>query len=269
MPLKIANNYGLKLGASNPTDYKWGKLPKTILVPNGDWTPWLPLYEPQLFENGEDQHGCHIFGTQNAIEIMLKRIALKEYNFSERHVYIGTDSDQSGGDPFQSGEWIRKNGMVDQDVLPMTKTFAEFVQPKPLPETIVVKAKQFLKEYEIKQEYVWNDYDNPISLEEKRRRIKEALPLGPLGVSLYAWVKDSNGLYYRPQGQGDVHWCVLYKLDGFSDYVFDSYDQSIKPVRKDMNYAICIRYVINRKELQSQTWWDKIVAWFKKFYAIK
>lgn len=260
--------YGLKLGASATTDYQWGKLPKVIINPSGDNTPYLPVYEPQLLPSGEDEHGCHIWGTLNAIETNLKITTGQSFNFAERPVYIGTNSDQSGGDPFQTGLWIKDNGLVDESVMPMTQTLAEYVQPKPLPQYITDRMKLFLEKYYIYQEYVWNDFDYPITISEKLRRLRQALTMGAVGLSVPAWFQRGDGLYHRPSGMQDNHWCVCAKVNDNHLVVFDSYDQSIKKVDLDINSAVCIRYVINSYPLQKQSLWAKIIAWLKKFYKL-
>lgn len=262
------SNFGLKLGASKPTDYQWGKLPKKVLNPTGDWSEYLPIYEPQTLPSGEDEHGCHIWGTENAIETLLKFMESKNFNFSERLPYIGTNSTQEGGDPFQSCEWMRKNGFVDEEVLPMTQTLAEYVQPNPLPQYLLDRAKLFFTKYSLFQEYVWNDYDYPITIGEKARRITDALKLSPLGISVPAWVSDQNGFYYRPAGMGDNHWCVLFKETDKGYMIFDSYDQSIKQVRKDINFSIAIRYMITKGGLPKQSLWSRIIAWFLRKYEL-
>lgn len=170
-----------------------------------------------------------------------------EWNLSERFIYNGMNCEPDGGDPFQVGLFIKKNGIVDNNTLPTTRTYEGFIIPRPLTKYLLERAKLFLCKYEVKQEYVWNDFDRVTSLEEKKKRIKECLPLGPLGISVFAWVKDENGLYYRPAGAPDTHWCVLFKENVDSYSIFDSYDQSIKKVRKDMDSQVCIRYVITEK----------------------
>jgi len=262
-------NYGLKLGKATEADYRWGTLPKTIINPSGDWSEYLPVYEPQVLPSGEDEYGCHIWGTENAIETLLKYITGISYNFSERFPYIGTNSDQSGGDPFQSCEWMRKNGFVDENVLPMTQTLAEFVQPKPLPQYLLDRGKLFFMQYSLYQEYVWNDYNSPITIGEKGRRITEALKLSPLGVSVPAWALDSNGFYYRPNGMQDNHWCVLFKETDKGYMIFDSYDQSMKLVRKDINFSIAVRYLITKGGLPKHSLWSRIIAWLKKLYELQ
>lgn len=262
-------NYGIKLGASKEGDYKWGILPKTIVNPSGDWTPYLPVYEPQVLPDGKDPQSCWIWGSCNMLEIYLKCLYPQdEWNFSERFVYNGLNADPYGGDPFTVGEFLRKNGDVDESVLPVGLTYEEFITPRPLTEELKLKAKALLSMVTIKQEYVWNDYDSPIPIAEKARRITDALKLSPLGVSVYAWTTDEKGLYYRPAGQPDTHWCVLYKETDREYYIFDTYDHSTKKVRKDMNFAICIRYAVYKGGLPKQSLWSKIFSWFRKLYEL-
>lgn len=266
-------NYGIKLGASQPTDYRWGTLPKIVVNPSGDWTPYLPVYEPQILPDGKDPQACWIWGSCNILEIFLKLIYPNdEWNLSERFVYNGLNADPYGGDPFQAGEFLRRNGNVDEAVLPVGQTYEEFVTPRPLTEELKVKAQALLSMVTIKQEYVWNDYDALIPLAEKTRRITDALKLSPLGVSVYAWAQDTNGLYYRPAGEPDIHWCVLFKETDREYYIFDTYDHSVKKVRKDMNFAICIRYFIHKDKLPKQSFWNiikhMIIKWFSKEYGL-
>lgn len=251
--------YGYQKPITQKTDYFLGALSKEVLVQDGDWFPFIPLYEPQ-YGNGFDTDGCTIWGTENALETLLKRVTGKDYNFSERHVYIGTNTRPPGNDPFTIGEYIRRNGMVNETVLPMTNSFDEFIQPDPLTKDIVDEAKKLLDEYEIKQEFVCNG--NQLTLEEKKKLITYSLKLSPLGVSLFAWQMDENGLYYRPDGAPDCHWCVLIGEDDTRYVVFDSYNQSIKYVRKDMNFSTVIRYCIKKKSaIIKLNIWRRFLNW--------
>jgi hypothetical protein len=260
-------NYGLKLGAVSPTDYFVGKLPEVIIQPNGDYLDHLPLYEPQMLEDGTDENGCHIWGLLNALEIYMQTAFSGDQNFSERFVYNGMNYEPTGGDPFQDGLWVNNNGIVDESVLPMTKTYPEFIVPRPLTDELKQKGKEFLEKYTVKQEYLWNDLREDTDPEYKRKRITKYLPMSPLGISLYAWVRDENGNYYRPQNAYDTHYCVFIKEKEDSYDVFDSYDQSVKKVRKDMidNSSICIRYYVEKKTQIvppiSKTWWQKVIEW--------
>ena len=266
-------NFGLKLGASNVTDYKWGTLSKSIVNPSGNWEQYLPSYEPQVLPDGRDPQSCWIWGSLNKLETYLKLLYPNDtWNLSERFVYNGLEASPNGGDPFECGEFVRRNGDVDEEVLPIGNTYDEFATPRPLTEELKNKAKALLSLVTIKQEYVWNDFDHAITLLEKQRRITEALKLDCVGVSLYAWEMDSNGLYYRPNNAPDTHWCFIFKESDEAYFVFDTYDHAIKKVRKDMDFSICIRYLVtknigvDKNSLLKQSLWCRIIAWLKKFY---
>ena len=234
-------NYGLKLGGIKSIL----GIPKIVIDESGNWEKYLPIYEPQLLNDGTDEQGCFIWGTENILETILKSTTGIDYNFSERFVYNGMESDGTGGDPYDAGDWICNNGLIEETLLPTPSTYDEFVQPRPLSEKLRQRGRSFLDRYDIQQDYVWNG--NGISIKRKQELVTEHLRYSPLGVSVYAWTKDENGLYYRPVGYPDVHYCVLFKEDDTAYYLFDSYDQHIKKCRKDMDFGICIRYYVKQK----------------------
>lgn len=245
----MQNRFGLNLQCSNSSDFHFGRLENSIVNWSGDWTNSLPQYEPQKLPSGEDEHGCHIWGTQNAIEILLKHMLGRDYNFSERYAYIGTNSDKSGGDPFTSGQWMRKNGFIDEYILPMTQSYSEYIHPNPLPKELLELGKSSKETFSFYQEYLWNDLDCKTDLELKKELITKALKLSPIGVSVPAWFLGPDGLYQRPTFMTDNHWCVLFKETEKSYFIFDSYEQDIKEVSKDIDFSLAIRYyiVINEK----------------------
>ena len=68
-------NFGFQKETICPDHYILGglsKVPRVVYQPNGDWRSFLPKYEPQA-ENYETW-GCAVWGTQNAIEILFKRV---------------------------------------------------------------------------------------------------------------------------------------------------------------------------------------------------
>lgn len=256
-------NYGLKLGSLKKLGYL---VPRVELCLEKDWTPYLPLYEPQ-YGDGWDTYGCTVWGTENAIETVLKRITGKEYNLSERFVYILENIHPPGHDPYLVAECIEKNGVVENSTLPMTSSYQDFIQPNPLPQYIVDEAKKFKEKYDFRHEPIF-----PVgaTLEEKDKIIDEVLKYSPIGVSLYAWALDSNGLYYRPNNQSDTHWCLLVNRTKDFDVVFDSYNQEIKHVRRDMNYGYAERYYVGLKSQKFSwgSWWNSIIAIIKKQFNI-
>jgi hypothetical protein len=266
-------NYGLKLGGVSLTDYFIGKLPKVIINPSRNWAIYLPCYEPQTLADGKDPQGCHIWGTENAIETYLNCIAPRienEWNLSERFVYNGMNYEPVGGDPFQDGLWINNNGVVNECVLPIPRTYEEFITPRPLTKELIQQGKLLLDRFDIKQEYLWNASMRMMLPSERREAITEYLQYSPLGISLFAWAQDGTGMYYRPQNAPDTHYCVLFQ-ENDSDYgIFDSYDQSVKFVRKEMidDSQICIRYYIEEKKPVTRSWWQKLLAFLLSKFKI-
>jgi len=240
-------NYGLKISTTpDPKAYKIGgvSLPKIVLQPDGDWSNYLPVYEPQ-FGGDWDTYGCVIWGNQNAIEIILKKITGIEYNFSERFNYIIGNVQPPGSDPHEQLEYMRKYGVIDQIILSMTKTYEEFITPKPMTPTLLDKGKNW--GYELQHQYVWNGNQ---TLDQQKVLIKEYLQYSPLGVTVTAWFQE-NGVYVD-RGESNTHWCVLYGIAENGYKVFDSYDQSQKILSFNHHISVCKRYSLAKKKPQ---WW--------------
>ncbi len=269
--MNFLRDYGYIAPVRKEQDYIFGasRLPITPINISGDWIKNAPKYEPQILPSGEDENGCTIWGTQNGIETYLNYITKKDFNFSERLNYISAHVRPPGANPFEIGENIRHIGLVDQDVLPMTNTFNEFIQPDPIPETILQRAKLFLDKFEFNHEHIFTDYT---TTEGKRVLLERALKCSPVGISLCAWFQDDDGLYYRPEGMPDSHWCLLLKIGDDYDVVLDSYDQGIKYIRKDMNYGMAIRYYLKEKlpvvEVPKTSWFNRFISFIKREVSI-
>ena len=142
-------------------DYVLGslKLPTEVLVENGQWDEFIPADEIQRTEKYET-YGCTIFGTESALQFLFKRVFGELKNFSERYVYIFTKTRAPGNSPKTIIEAIRKQcGMVDDDLLPMSKaaTYEDYIEPDPLPLLLQWKGEEFIKNYRINYEWVFND----------------------------------------------------------------------------------------------------------------
>lgn len=209
-------------------------IPRVPFQPNGDWEPYLPKYEPQA-ENFETS-GCTVWGSQNQIETFIKRVYGYEPNYSERFTYLLAGiQPQKGTDPQNTYETIRRTGLIDNKLMPVTDTLKEFLDKTDLTYYNLQMGQEWLKEHEFKHQWLWTERP-----EGYMDVLKEGLKSSPLGVSVSAWQlsidKDGVPVYVSNQGSVNNHFCLLYKIDkdGYP-WVFDSYDHSKKRLAKDHN----------------------------------
>ena len=98
-----------------------------------------------------------------------------------------------------------------------------------------------------------------------------ALKYSPVGFSTYAWTKDENGLYYRPQGETDNHFvCVYGYEEGKYWKVFDSYfdnAQVLKKIRWDSLPMMCYRYTLHR-QIVVESWWGKFILQLRSLLGL-
>jgi len=239
VPSKIEQDHYV-LGASS--------IPKIILQPLGNWEQYLPSYEPQFDEF--ETYGCTVWGTQNAIETLIKRMEAVEPNYSERFTYILAGVREPGADPHKIAEIIRNDGLIDHELLPNnTSTYEEFIKPSPMTKELVDEGEKWLNKYDFKHEWVFTN--NP----DKQTRLtllKEALQYSPVCLSVTAWSSDANGLYYAYNNAPNNHWVMCYGIEGESLLVFDTYDQSKKKLHPDHPIMMAKRYYIGASTRQEQ-----------------
>jgi hypothetical protein len=237
-------DYGLLEGIRDARDYIFGdgNLPFIPFQENGDWEKYLPIYEPQK-ENFET-YCCTVWGTQNAVEILYKRLYGIEPNYSERFTALCSGLFGDGGtDPQIPCESIRKDGLVDNKWMPMTETKEEFFSMEGLTRLMMAKGKDWLTTHDFMHEWVWSGL-RPLNYKEL---LAQALTTSPLGVSVSAW-KRVGDEYVSDQGGVNNHWCVLYKIDKEGHpWVFDSYSHEKKKLAKDHNIRRAKRFFIVKK----------------------
>ena len=236
-------NYGLKLDPIQiEKDYVeggFGSLGGLQLQPSGQWDDFLPVIEFQSTPSVETM-ACTVFGTLNAVEILLKR-KYQEQNFSDRWLAWNVGITEEGGSPQRAAETLRKAGVPLQekwDFSPDVQTWEDFYKNPPT--SLFQDARSdFLDLYTFKHSYV------PTS----EQSLKDSLKLSPLGVSVAAWFKDKD-VFFKPQGMADNHWCVLYGDDEEAWHIFDSYDNTRKRYSKKANIQQAKRYSIIKRTKQ-------------------
>lgn len=249
------NKYGLIIGEQRPEDYRFGASPLTpeILQEDGNWEQFLPYKEIQNL-NGIEPFACVSFTILNCLEILIKRKYGEDKNWSDRFLSAISGTGAGGNSPNVVAEFLRKLGVVPQEVWPFDeniKSFEEFYSP--IPDEIYNLAKEFLNEYEFKYEFVSNE------------KIKEALQSSPLLVSVSAWF-EKDGKYFKPDEIPENHATTLVAIkEGEYKRIFDSYaDGEGDPYLKDYDWnakhAVIVRFHIKKKE---QTFYpEKKGNWF-------
>lgn len=242
-PLK---QYGLYLNLFEVGAYFQGQSPVPIIPYNlsGDWTNYLPFFEHQA--NFWETQGCTVFGALNQIETFKKFISGVEENYSERFTYLLAGvTPQRGGDVQTVYEAIRRNGLIENAFMPMTRTEREFLNRRGLTRSLLARGQNWLVRHDFRHEWLWKvrpaDYVDVM---------KRALMTSPLAVSVYAW-KEQNGLFVS-EGLDNNHWVLVYKIDDTGIYAYDHYDQAHKKLVLTHNINRVKRIWLNERTVPFQ-----------------
>lgn len=240
-------NYGFKKPTIESDHYVLGAsaTPQIVLRPDGQWD--TPEFEEQR-RNGIETYNCTGFGTCSCLEIVMKVCFSVLINFSDRALGIMAGTKDGGNDPHTVIEAARCQGLLKEWLLPFTDlltTIEEYYSPNPLPDDLKATALNFLKDYRIWHEWVFN---RELGKGDEIARMKQALQYSPLGVSVYAWKQGQDGLYFKEDEQ-DNHWTVCYGYEeGTYWKIFDTYDGGFKKLRWDYNFGFVKRYAITKLE---------------------
>jgi hypothetical protein len=252
--------YGLditdRFDTRKPEDYVFGSaLPFDVLQEDGNWTKYLPPPEWQSVwgEVTFETSACATYGTLNALEILIARKYGRQADKSDRFLATVSGTTIQGNSPQRVGETLRKLGVPLEEEWPASgaTSFTEWYQTPP--PSVYEKARKFLDKYNVKHEYV------------KPQDIEEALKTSPLGISVYAWIKQ-GGEYVHPVGANDNHWCVLIACTPEHFIVYDTYEDDgspLKKVRRDYVPMIIKRYWIQEREEPRKRGWRNVWAEIK------
>lgn len=255
----MKKKYGLKFDIVKPEDYFLGGgfIGTEEIQPDGQWDAFLPAEELQNLNKIETQN-CTAFGTENCLNILMNKVFHEDKNYSERFIGIMAGTDPYGGNsPHVVGESVRHNGVIEEKSLPFSEditTPEEYYQPKPMNTSRLVEGQKWLRTYSFKHEWVYSN--NPI-LEEKIRLIKEALKRSPVGASVYAWVCDENGIYYKAGVSN--HWVCIYGWNEHGWKIFDSYDNTYKIYSFNSDIEMAKLYWLKKNPPRKDNWLSEIV----------
>ncbi len=215
-------------------DMFWNK--REIKNSSANWAKYLPAIKNQ--KNGFfDSKGCTVFGTLNCLEA-LRNIDGSINVYSDRFTANVSGTDIKGNYPESVAESIAKYGLVDENELPFNDTVTnvkEFYSYNGKEQYLLSLGKDWANTHTFKY---WNVSKNAAS-------IKENLQYSPLGISVFAWSRNAEGLYIRPPVFKDNHFACLFGfVEGKYWLIYDSYDNNIKqlawnyPFTKIFGYSI-------------------------------
>jgi hypothetical protein len=256
-------NYGLKFDKYEVDQYFLGGgfLGTKEILPSGDWTPFVPVKEYQN-KYGLETYACARFGTLNAYEILFSFCLREEKNFSDRFLSIVAGGSRNGDSPHNVAEAMRKIGAVDEEDLPFTEdinTLDKYYSPNPMTASLLKKGKEFLKQYEVGNEWVYAPGTKQ-TIDQQNAQITEALKRSPVGASVSAWHEDGQGGY--DQAWTENHWGIFLKDLGTYWKVYDTYDDIIKKYSKKSHIQMAKVYTVKKLVVEdSTTLFNKFWQW--------
>lgn len=262
-------NHGFIEPVIKPEDYVFGdgKTGSEVLQPTGQWDSFLPSDEYQSRPSLET-YNCTSFGTTNLCEILLKRKYGVDINYSERFLGINAGTKPPGNSPDKVADAIREYGLLEDFRLPFSdevKTVEEYYSPNPMTARLAEFGKEWLRNWVFKHSWVFTGG----SLESKQYKLAEALKDSPIGVSVYAWNQASTGLYEKPVGATDNHWCTLYGYE-FGQYwkIFDHYDDTHKQLAWNYDFGFAKKINITKLDAQAiKSLQERLIELLKKVVA--
>lgn len=145
-------NTGVILGQRD-SDYAGGTLPYEILVPDGNWEAWLPPGEWQRID-ALDVMACVTFSALNVLETLYYFKTGVRRNFADRYTARMSGTTPQGNWLWKVGDSIRKDGLAEEAdwPTPLNPTWETYYETPPM--EVINKAKDFLKIWEVKYEFV-------------------------------------------------------------------------------------------------------------------
>ncbi len=250
-----------------PTDFRFGseQLAGTPLRDDGDWRDFLPPEEQQR-RYGIESSACYKEAQQHTIAtIQEEQFDLPDQDYAARF----NDQDNAtpqGGSPINAADSFRHDGLIPEYMLPFSEditSWSEFNSFKGGDEIACVRAGQeWLKKWLPQYDIVFTKYE---SVEEKYRKIREALKYSPLPVSVTAWWRDAKtGYYIKPKGMDDGHLVELVHVDEENKAtIFDTYPPFIKVLEPNFNFDFGMRWSLEKRIVAVQSNW--VSELFTKF----
>ena len=236
---EIITNETLIFGAS---------FPSPVLVPDGDWRPYLPLDEHQLV-SGIESSACFIYAQIHTIATLLeKQHGILDSNFGERFNALLANGTEYGGNPITGGESIRKDGLVKEATMPFSddlESWWDYHSWKGVDEALArTEGREFLKKWKINYKVIVERND-PVDLVYSR--MKNELLSSPLPMSVYGAVDATGNYIPKPVGASDTHMVEAVHIDkDNSIWIFDTYEPFVKKLPPYYKPDFVKSYVVSK-----------------------
>lgn len=243
------------------------------LQPDRDWRPYRPSKVEIQNLNGIEPSACTNFAIHNAIEMVAKKKWGIDLDLSDRYFAKASGTRAGAGNGLHTVcEYWRHNGVVYETDWPFDATITTVDKfYATLPSYLYPKARKILGRFSFSHDWVTTSANE----------LYDKLQDSPLAFSVYAWVKDDQGYYYRPQGKEDTHLTVcVYAEKGKYWEVLDSYKDGnviLKKVRWDSLPMQAKRISLTLPSTTDQLVWYVLVlhkltsffnAWWQRMYGL-
>lgn len=225
---------------------------RAVVNPRGDWRELVGVVAEHQSPHGFESMSCVTFGTLNAIEMLLhhKKLECKP-NYSDRFTSYLSGTTRNGNLPQKVCENVRHKGLLPERLLPFSDEITTWEQfYSGVTEDMKAIAQTFVAKYQFGHEWLITDGER-MPIEEIQMSVREALRYSPVGVSVYGWATDSEGLYVKPRGLRDNHWCIVVAIEDGNYVVLDQYpDESgsfLKVLRGDYRFGVAKSFSIEKR----------------------
>lgn len=231
---------------------------KEVLVPNGDWTPWLPTKEKQ--RRGFESMACTDFSSTSTVETYMNFLTDKakisvgnmqwaenngyfdengNWNFSDRFDAIVSGTSGNGNSLKAVAHAKHKYGLIPEKMLPWTDNKQKYFDKNSITQDMYALGAEFLKRFPINYERV------------ARKDFDEALKYSPLAGACYAWNGIKDGVFFRVPHKINHAIEIIKRPDIWN--IFDSYLPFIKKLANNylfLGYAY--RYIIRENVIEDE-----------------
>jgi hypothetical protein len=205
-------NHGVLIGI-RPTDYIGGTLDYKVVLPSGDWRPFLPSEERQSTRNG-DSMACVSYSALNGGECQHKLQTGREINFSDRFTARDSGTTRDGNYLYKVADSIRAGVVLAQD-------------------------------YPTPEEFTWESFHQTIPADVYNKRIKYDVA--------YEWIKREQIAHHLKHAPIQIiitsshpnHAVLAVYQEGDTVYYFDSYSPFIKTIKLSDVYPDALKIVWN------------------------